>query len=109
MTSTVRLGRIAGVAVGVHWSVLAIVVLVVAGLSAHLPRIVPGYPWGAYLLAAVVAVALFVARCWPTRWPTRLWHNATGSRWTASRCGYSGGSPGCAVKPPRPVLISVFL
>ena len=29
-----------------HWSVLAIVVLVVAGLSAHLPRIVPGYPWG---------------------------------------------------------------
>ena len=61
MTSTVRLGRIAGVAVGVHRSVLAIVVLVVAGLSAHLPRIVPGYPWGAYLLAAVVAVALFVA------------------------------------------------
>jgi hypothetical protein len=27
MTSTVRLGRIAGVAVRVHWSVLAIVVL----------------------------------------------------------------------------------
>ena len=61
MTSTVRLGRIAGVAVGVHWSVLAIVVLVVAGLSAHFTRIVPGYPWGAYLLAAVVAAVLFVA------------------------------------------------
>lgn len=60
MTSTVRLGRIAGVAVGVHWSVLAIVVLVVAGLSAHFPRIVPGYLWGAYLLAAVVAAVLFV-------------------------------------------------
>ena len=61
MTSTVRLGRIAGVAVGVHWSVLAIVVLVVAGLSAHFPRLAPGYPWGAYLLAAVVAAVLFVA------------------------------------------------
>ena len=47
MTSTVRLGRIAGVAVGAHWSVLAIVVLVVAGLSAHFTRIVPGYLWGA--------------------------------------------------------------
>lgn len=61
MTSTVRLGRIAGVTVGVHWSVLAIVVLLVAGLSAHFPRIAPGYPWGAYPLAAVVAMVLFVA------------------------------------------------
>lgn len=60
MTSTVKLGRIAGVAVGVHWSVLAIVVLVVAGLSAHFSGSVPGYPWAAYLLAAVVAAVLFV-------------------------------------------------
>lgn len=61
MRSTVRLGRIAGVDVGVHWSVLAIVVLLVAGLSAHFSQIAAGYPWGAYLLAAVVAAALFVA------------------------------------------------
>ncbi|MGH3555818.1 MAG: site-2 protease family protein, partial [Mycobacterium sp.] len=60
MTSTVRLGRIAGVAVGVHWSVLGIVVLLVAGLSVHFPRIVPGYPWAVYLLAAVVTAMLFV-------------------------------------------------
>ncbi|HEU4361017.1 MAG TPA: site-2 protease family protein [Mycobacterium sp.] len=60
MTSTVKLGRIAGVEVGVHWSVLAIVVLLVAGLSAHFPKIVAGYPWGAYLLTAVLAAALFV-------------------------------------------------
>lgn len=60
MTSTVKLGRIAGVEVGVHWSVLAIVVLLVAGLSAHFPDIVTGYPWGAYFLAAVVAASLFV-------------------------------------------------
>jgi Zn-dependent protease/predicted transcriptional regulator len=60
MTSTVRLGRIAGVAVGVHWSVLAIVVLIIAGLSTHFPRIAPGYSWAAYLLAAVLAAVLFV-------------------------------------------------
>lgn len=60
MKPTVKLGRIAGVTVGVHWSVLAIVVLLVAGLSMHFPRIVPGYPWGVHLLAAVVAAALFV-------------------------------------------------
>ncbi len=60
MKSTVRLGRIAGVAVGVHWSVLAIVVLIIAGLSTHFNGIVPGYPWAAYLLAAVVAAVLFV-------------------------------------------------
>jgi Zn-dependent protease len=60
MTPTVRLGRIAGVAVGVHWSVLAIVVLIIAGLSTHFARIVPEYPWAAYPLAAVVAAVLFV-------------------------------------------------
>lgn len=43
MTPTVRLGRIAGVAVGVHWSVLAIVVLIVAGLSTHFARTVPSF------------------------------------------------------------------
>ncbi|HET9877256.1 MAG TPA: site-2 protease family protein, partial [Mycobacterium sp.] len=60
MRSTVKLGRIAGVEVGAHWSVLAIVVLLVAGLSMHFPQVVAGYPWGAHLLAAVVTVTLFV-------------------------------------------------
>lgn len=60
MRSTVKLGRIAGVEVGVHWSVLAIVVLLVGGLSVHFPRIVPGYPWGAHIAAAAVAATLFV-------------------------------------------------
>lgn len=61
MKSTLKLTRLAGVDIGVHWSVLAIVVLVVAGLSAHFPQVVPGYPWGVYLLAAVLAAVLFVA------------------------------------------------
>lgn len=60
MTSTLRLGRIAGVAVGVHWSVLAIVALLVVGLSNHFSRMAPGYPWAAYPLVAALAAALFV-------------------------------------------------
>lgn len=61
MKTTVRLGRIAGVAVGVHWSVLAIVVLLVGGLTVQLPAIAPGYPTAAYVAAAVLAAVLFVA------------------------------------------------
>lgn len=60
MTSTVKLGRIAGVTVGVHWSVLVIVVLLVGGLSVHFSHTVREYHWAAYLLAAVVAAVLFV-------------------------------------------------
>lgn len=60
MTPTLRLGRIAGVVVGVHWSVLAMVVLIIAGLSTQFSRSVPEYPWVAYPLAAVGAAALFV-------------------------------------------------
>ncbi|MFA1703229.1 site-2 protease family protein [Mycobacterium intracellulare] len=60
MRSTVRLGRIAGVAVGVHWSVLAIVALLVVGVSHHFSRMVPGYPWAAYPLVAALAAVLFV-------------------------------------------------
>ncbi len=61
MKTTVKLGRVAGVAVGVHWSVLAIVVLLVAGLTVQLPDIAPGYPTAAYVAAAVLAAVLFVA------------------------------------------------
>ena len=45
MTATMRLGRIAGVPVDVHWSVLGVVVLLVVGLSVRLPTMVSGYRW----------------------------------------------------------------
>lgn len=61
MQPTVKLGRIAGVNVGVHWSVLAVVALLVGGLSMRFSRTAPGYPWTAYLCAAAVAASLFVA------------------------------------------------
>ncbi|WP_084223191.1 site-2 protease family protein [Mycolicibacterium holsaticum] len=61
MKATVRLGRIAGVSVGMHWSVLGIVLLLVIGLSVQFPVLAEGYATWEYILAAVVTAVLFVA------------------------------------------------
>ncbi|RSM85265.1 site-2 protease family protein [Kibdelosporangium aridum] len=60
MKATIRLGRIAGVPVGLHWSVFGIAALLLVGLAAELPRAFPGRWPGWYLLAAVLAIGLFV-------------------------------------------------
>jgi Zn-dependent protease/predicted transcriptional regulator len=60
--ASLRLGRIAGVEVGINWSALAIVVLIVAGLAAgQLPSAYPGYSRVAYVVAALIAAVLFLA------------------------------------------------
>lgn len=62
MTPTLRLGTIAGVRVGMHWSVLGILIVLVVGLGyASWPRVLPGYPAYAYAVAALVAAVLFLA------------------------------------------------
>jgi Zn-dependent protease/CBS domain-containing protein len=62
VTATIRLGRIGGVQVGLHWSVLGIVLILVGGLGwVRWPLLLPGYPPVMYLLAALVAALLFVA------------------------------------------------
>jgi len=59
MRPTFRLGRIAGVDVGFHWSLLAIGALLVGSLAGSmLPQAVP-HAHGSYLSAAVLAVVLF--------------------------------------------------
>jgi Zn-dependent protease len=59
---TVRLGRIAGVRVGINWSALAIVVLIVVGLATgQLPSEYPGRSAVAYVAGAVIAAVLFLA------------------------------------------------
>jgi len=59
MRPTFRLGRIAGVEVGFHWSLLAIGALLVGSLAGSmLPQAVP-HAHGSYLSAAVLAVVLF--------------------------------------------------
>ncbi|MGD9997357.1 MAG: site-2 protease family protein [Ilumatobacteraceae bacterium] len=60
MRASFRLGRIGGVDVGVHWSVLLIVALLSWSLGARLlPDTAPGYPTWQYWIAAVVTAVAF--------------------------------------------------
>lgn len=62
MKQTVRLGRVAGIPVGVHWSVLVVMGLLAQGLAMTLlPAAMPGLaPW-LYWVVAVPTTLLFVA------------------------------------------------
>lgn len=61
MTETVRLGTIAGVRVGLHWSVLGIIALLAFGLAGGVfPAVVEGLSAWAYIIAALVATTAFV-------------------------------------------------
>ena len=62
MRDTIRLGRIAGVRVGVHWSLVLIVVLLGTGLARHQFSVdAPGHTSGAYAFAGLLtAVGLLV-------------------------------------------------
>ncbi|HEX5095714.1 MAG TPA: site-2 protease family protein, partial [Acidimicrobiia bacterium] len=59
MRPTLRLGRIAGIEVGVHWSLLLIGALLVTALAGDLfPEVAP-HSEGSYWAAAIIATALF--------------------------------------------------
>lgn len=61
MHETVRLGRIAGVSVGVNWSVFVIFLLITLGLAAgRFPLLYPDLNPGAYLAAGLAAGVLFL-------------------------------------------------
>jgi Zn-dependent protease/predicted transcriptional regulator len=62
MTETFRLGRIAGIRVGVNASVLVIVAIIAAGLAlGRFPLVLPGRSGLAYAAAALVAAVAFLA------------------------------------------------
>ncbi len=62
MSPTITLGTIFGVRIGVHWSVLGILAILLVALGFRSwPVLVPGYPAGAYVLAALAAAVLFLA------------------------------------------------
>src|SRR5262245_44294131 len=61
MTSTIRLGRIRGIEIGIHWSLLVIGSFLAFSLATGiLPEIVPD-AGGSYWAAAILATALFFA------------------------------------------------
>ncbi|MFC5957209.1 site-2 protease family protein [Streptomyces pratens] len=62
MKATFVLGRIAGVRVGVHWSVLFIFGIIVFGLSqGRLPETYPGRAWAVYWAAGLCTAVVFFA------------------------------------------------
>ncbi|MFJ9012681.1 site-2 protease family protein [Streptomyces canus] len=62
MRATFVLGRIAGVRVGVHWSVLFIFGIIALGLSqGHLPDTYPGRAWAVYWAAGLCTAVVFFA------------------------------------------------
>lgn len=62
MEETFRLGRIAGIPIGVNWSVLVVVWLLAWSLAAgYLPAAEPGYRGGEYWLVGVAAAVVFLA------------------------------------------------
>jgi Zn-dependent protease/CBS domain-containing protein len=62
MSASLKLGRIAGIEVGLNWSLFIVFFLIAAGLAGQeLPADAPGYSAGAYTVAALAAVVLFYA------------------------------------------------
>ena len=62
MRDSVRLGRIAGVGVGVHWSLLVMVALVAGGLAQNrFAYDAPGYSGGAYAVAGILTAVGLLA------------------------------------------------
>jgi Zn-dependent protease/predicted transcriptional regulator len=62
MRETFRLGQIAGIRIGVNWSVLVIFALIAYGLAGqYLPAAYPGQPVAAYVVAGLAAAVVFVA------------------------------------------------
>jgi Zn-dependent protease/CBS domain-containing protein len=58
--ASVRVGRIAGIEVGFHWSLAIVFVLIVWTLAGQiLPSVAPGQQQSAYWLVSVIAVFLF--------------------------------------------------
>ncbi len=61
MKQSVRLGRVAGIPVGIHWSVIVIVGLIAVILGGgELPRMAPGQDTAAYWAVAIPGALLFV-------------------------------------------------
>jgi Zn-dependent protease len=62
MRPSLRLGHVAGISIGLHWSILLIAVLLTSTLSGSvLPATAAGYSGFAYLVAAIATAGLFLS------------------------------------------------
>lgn len=60
MKATFSLGHVAGIRVGVHWSVLAIVIVLALGLASRFPDVYPGRPAWQYWLTGILGAVVFI-------------------------------------------------
>jgi hypothetical protein len=89
MNESVRFGRIAGIPVGAHWSVLLMVLIISNSLaSTSLPELVPGQAAAAYWVTAVLVAVVFVASL------RSSWYRSSDNRTPYSHC---------STPPSRPV------
>ena len=102
--ATVGVGRVGGVPVRLHWSVLVIMALIALGVSPtrRSPRPIPAGPVCSTRCSGSPPAASACSACWRTRSPTRSSHDARGSRSRASRCGCSAVSRGWRERPTTP-------
>ncbi len=62
MRPTIRLGKISGIDIGLHWSIAAIGFVLISALTGTiLPSLVPGMAGASYFMAALATTALFLA------------------------------------------------
>ena len=62
MRPTIRLGKVSGIDIGLHWSIALIGFVLISALTGTvLPSLVPGLAGSAYLLAALATTGLFLA------------------------------------------------
>ena len=61
MSERIRLAKVSGFPVSVHWSVLVILWLFTWSLASTLPHAAPGHSSGAYWLAGVIGAVVLLA------------------------------------------------
>lgn len=61
MTSSIRLGRIFGIEIGVNWSLIFIVAFIAWSLESQLPSLAPGHNLATYWITAIAGAVLFYA------------------------------------------------
>ncbi|MFB8759315.1 hypothetical protein [Streptomyces nigra] len=83
----------AGIRIGVHWSLLVIVLALVLALADHLPDAHPGRPPWQYGLTGLLGTTAFLLSLLAHESVTPSWPAATGYVSTTSPCGFWAASP----------------
>jgi Zn-dependent protease len=102
MHTDVRLGRVAGVDIGINWSWLIVVALITWSPAAEVfPETNEGSSGGTYVAMALAATLLYFASLLVHELAHALQARREGMEVRASRSGCSAASPASAAASPR--------